>query len=148
MLSTLEFMILINASCEKVWEVLWNDASYRQWTSVFNEGSYAVSNWNEGDRIHFLSPTGEGMYSLIEKKVINEHMAFKHLGVIKEGKEMPIDEETEQWSGSHEIYNLAESNGTTWLRVNLSIAENYRDYFSKVFPKALEKVKEIAERKE
>lgn len=146
MLSNLEFMMLINASCEKVWNVLWNDDTYRQWTAVFSEGSHAVSNWNEGDRIHFLSGGGEGMYSVIEKKVVNAHMAFKHLGVIKEGKEMPIDEETQQWSGSHEIYNLSESNGATWLRVNLTVAENYRDYFSNVFPKALEKVKEIAEK--
>jgi uncharacterized protein YndB with AHSA1/START domain len=67
-MTTLEFTTEIKATPEKVWQVLWNDATYREWTSTFSEGSYAVSNWNEGDSIHFLGPSGEGMNSIIEKK--------------------------------------------------------------------------------
>ncbi|WP_427872212.1 hypothetical protein [Flavobacterium sp. MMS24-S5] len=50
----LVFNIDIKAPKEKIWKVLWDDETYRKWTSVFAEGSYAESTWNEGDKIYFL----------------------------------------------------------------------------------------------
>ena len=51
----------INAPKEKVWNILWEDASYRKWTTPFCEGSYAVNdNWKEGSKVLFLSPGGDG----------------------------------------------------------------------------------------
>ena len=42
----MNFSIDINAPKEKVWNVLWDDDSYRKWTSAFAEGSYAkTDNW-------------------------------------------------------------------------------------------------------
>ena len=38
----IKFFNHINAPKEKVWKVLWDDSSYRKWTSVFMEGSYVV----------------------------------------------------------------------------------------------------------
>jgi hypothetical protein len=142
----LEFDINIEAPKQKVWDILWNDATYRQWTSVFAEGSHAVSDWKEGDRVLFLSGSGEGMYSRIEKKVPGEAMWFKHLGVLKDGKEQPMDEETKKWSGAMEKYNLNEKEGVTGLHVELDAAEEHQEYFSKAFPKALDNVKTLSER--
>jgi len=39
----INFSISIDAPKEKVWNVLWNDSSYRKWTSVFAEGSSVVT---------------------------------------------------------------------------------------------------------
>ena len=98
------FSILINAPREKVWHVLWDDPTYRQWTSVFNAGSYAVSDWKEGSKIQFLSSDGSGMYSTIDKSSPSEFMSFKHIGVVKNFEELQIDQETEDWSGALENY--------------------------------------------
>ncbi|SKB56451.1 hypothetical protein SAMN05660903_01467 [Salegentibacter salinarum] len=38
-----EFISTINASREKVWEVLWSDDTYPKWTAPFSEGSRAES---------------------------------------------------------------------------------------------------------
>ena len=65
-METLHFTTEINATTTKVWQVLWDDVTYRKWASTFCEGSYAVSNWNEGDGVHFLDSTGNGIYSIIE----------------------------------------------------------------------------------
>ena len=88
----LHFSIDIKAPREKVWKVLWEDATYRDWTSVFAEGSHAKSDWKEGSRIEFLDPGGNGMFAVIDKLVPNEFMSFKHLGQISEGKEQPWGE--------------------------------------------------------
>jgi hypothetical protein len=140
------YSIKIKASKEKVWNTLWNDATYKMWTSVFSEGSYAVSDWNEGSKILFLSAEGGGMYSIIAKKTPNEFMSFKHLGVVKDGKEEPLDEESKKWSGSLENYKLQEIDGFTELSVQMDVTDEFLNYFDETFPKALEKIKELAEK--
>ena len=62
----LYFSISIQAPKEKVWEALWSESSYGEWTSVFGEGSYAeTDNWKEGSKVRFLAANGEGMVSLV-----------------------------------------------------------------------------------
>ena len=39
------FKITIDAPREKVWDVLWSDDTYREWTSVFSPGSRAETDW-------------------------------------------------------------------------------------------------------
>jgi hypothetical protein len=139
-MTTLNFSVTINAPKEKVWDKLWSDASYRQWTSAFSEGSYAESDWKEGSKVLFLSPGGDGMFSVIEKKVPFEEMTFKHLGEVKKGVEEPKD-----WAGARESYQLKEVNGTTQVQVKVDITEDFQDYMNDKFPKALAILKQISE---
>jgi len=144
-METLEFTVQIKTNPDKVWKVLWEDETYKKWTSVFCEGSYTVSDWNEGDKIHFMSPNGEGMNSVIEKKIPNEYMAFKHIGEIKDFKEQPLDEETKKWSGAMETYRLIPNGEFTDLVAKVDAGEKFVDYFKDVFPKGLEVVKQLSE---
>ena len=145
MKTKLEFKASINAPREKVWQILWDDATYRQWTSAFQEGSYAVSDWKEGSKIQFLTPEGDGMYSIIERSETPEYMSFRHLGVMKAGEESPLDEETMRWCGAHENYELKQDGSFTILSVSLESINAYREYFQKTFPKALDIVKSLSE---
>ena len=137
----LEFSIEISATKEKVWEALWKDENYRNWAAIFQEGSYAESDWKERSEIKFLSPDNNGMYGVIEKLVPNEKMYFKHLGEIKNGQK----QEASYGEEAIERYDLIEENGKTILTATMNAPEEYIIYFSRVFPTALEKIKEIAE---
>lgn len=137
----LQFSTTINAPRQAVWKALWDDASFRDWTSVFAEGSHAISDWNEGSPIRFLAPDGSGMAAVIETKRPNEFMSFRHIAEIKDGKEQPPAE----WSGAHEDYRLEERAGITTLSVDMDAADEYREMFETTFPKALERVKTLAE---
>jgi uncharacterized protein YndB with AHSA1/START domain len=139
-METLKFNTSIKASREKVWQVLWNDDTYRKWTAVFCEGSHAESDWKEGSEIKFLGPDGSGMFSIIETKIPNEQMSFRHLGELKNGVK-----ETKDWDGAMEKYFLTEADGTTELRVEIGMNEEYVKYFADIFPKALEIVKQLSE---
>ncbi len=141
----LNFAIQIKAPKEKVWKALWDDINYRKWTSAFSEGSYAVTDWQEGSKVLFLSPNGEGMFSTIDKKIPNEFMSFRHMGVVKGGEEQAGNEETKKWEGAMENYSLSENDVITELKVTMDIAEDHEQYFKDTFPKALEIVKNIAE---
>jgi hypothetical protein len=141
-----KFSVEINAPKEKVWNALWDDANYRYWTSVFSEGSHAETDWQEGSKIHFLDGKGGGMYSTVARNIPNEFMSIKHLGVVKDGQEQPQDEESKSWSGAMEDYKLESNGNQTHLTVEMDGTEEMKDYFDKTFPKALEKVKELAEK--
>ena len=39
------FNIEINASKELVWDTLWSDVTYRQWTAVFSPDLHAIIHW-------------------------------------------------------------------------------------------------------
>lgn len=144
-MKTLHFTTEINATRTKVWQVLWDDATYRKWATAFCDGSYAVSNWNEGDGVHFLDASGNGMYSIIDEKIENTLMSFKHIGNIQEFKEMPLDEETKLWSNAKESYQLNSENNQTKLTVTIVTLETYAGFFNESMPKALEIIKNLSE---
>jgi hypothetical protein len=142
----LNFSAHINASREKVWNVLWDDTTYRAWTSAFAEGCYAqTDNWKVGSKVLFLGPTGDGMVSMVAQNKPNEYMSFKHLGEVKEGLEDTSSDRAKGWAGAMENYTLKEENGRTTLAVEMDSTDEFSEYFANTWPKALEKVKELSE---
>jgi uncharacterized protein YndB with AHSA1/START domain len=141
----LNFSIDINAPKEKVWKTLWDDATYTQWTSVFCEGSQALTDWNEGSKVLFVDGKGSGMVSKIEAKKPNEFMSFKHLGAVKDNVEDTTSEKIKSWAGALENYTLKENDGVTTLTVEMDVVEEFKDFMLKTFPGGLHKVKELSE---
>lgn len=141
-MNQLHFDIDIAAPREKVWNVLWDDATYRDWTAVFAEGSYAVSDWREGSTIQFIDPASRsGMSAVIEKKRPAEFMSFRHEAEIRNGQVQP----TPEWAGAHESYTLKSKEGGTRLSVDLDTLGEQQEMFERKFPQALRRVKTLAE---
>jgi hypothetical protein len=140
-----QFNIAIDAPREKVWNLLWDNETYPVWTSVFSPGSRAETDWKEGSQVLFLGAENEGMISLIASKKPNEFMSFKHLGTVKNGVIDTDSKQTKEWAGALENYTLKTVNGKTELTVDMDITEEFKDYFQQTWPKALEKLKEMAE---
>lgn len=142
----LKFSIRIDAPREKVWKTLWEDASYRAWTAAFSEGSYAKTDWKKGSKVLFLNANEEGMVSEIADTRPNEYMSFRHLGMVKDGKEDTQSESVKAWAGGTENYTLKTVDGKTELLVDMDITVEMKDYFDKTWPQALDKLKELAEK--
>ena len=140
------FEAMINATPQKVWEILWNDETYRQWTAVFAEGSNAKTDWKTGSKVLFLDGQGNGMVSTIDENRAPEFMSIRHLGVIKNGTEDTTSEEVKKWAGAMENYELSAIDGRTHLKVAMDVAEDYKEYFENKWPLALEKVKALSEK--
>lgn len=139
----LHFSIDVEAPRERVWKVLWDDETFRDWTGVFtegSEGSYIKSDWKEGGRFVFFE-SDVGSYGVIEKLVPNEFIVFKHLGEIREGKEYPFD------GGDRlEKYTLKQRGSITTLTLDQDVPEEHKSMFEDATPKALERLKELAEK--
>lgn len=144
-----QYKITIAAPREVVWNSLWDDDSYRDWSSVFAEGSKAVTDWQKGSKVLFVDQKNEGMVSVIDDRKTNEYMSIKHLGVVKNGVEETNTEDSKVWQG-YENYTLKDVNGKTDLLIDMQlgdISQEFVEYFDKTWPKALDKIKELAEKK-
>ncbi|MBA4744384.1 MAG: SRPBCC domain-containing protein [Muricauda sp.] len=141
-----KFKITINAPTDKVWRILWNDDTYCEWTAVFSEGSYAKTDWKEGSRAYFLTQDGRGMVSSIRQNVPDKYMSIEHLGIITNGVEDYKSTEAKQWAGAMEDYILEHINDKTLLHIEMDVVEGYKNFFLDTWPKALEKIKALAEK--
>jgi Activator of Hsp90 ATPase homolog 1-like protein len=140
-----EFKISIDASRNKVWDTLIGEESFRKWTSAFAEGSHAKTDWKKGSKALFLDSKNEGMVSTIAENIPNEFLSIKHLGIVKNGVEDLDSAETREWAGSLENYTLKTVNGKTELTIDMDVTEEHKDYFKNTWPKALDKLKKLAE---
>lgn len=146
-LNKLHYEIEIACSPKRVHELMLAKDTYKEWTHVFSPGSTYVGNWEEGSRIIFTSENENvGMYGRIEKNDPGKYVSIEHLGEWKDGKEVPPSEEFLNWVGAHENYTFEEKGNGTLLKVDLDAPEDFSGHFDGVWPKALDKLKEICER--
>lgn len=150
----LHFSVEINAPREKVWDTMLEDSTYRQWTEAFNPGSYYKGDWEKGSKILFLGPDPQnpqsgkegGMVSRIAENKPYEFISIEHLGIINDGVEDTTSEEAKKWTPAFENYTFKQKDGMTEVVVDMDIAEEMKEEFSEMWPKALEKLKELAEK--
>ncbi len=143
----MNFKIEINAPREKVWDVLFGEKTYPIWTAPFAEGSNVETDWKKGSRALFSDGSGKGMISKIAENVPNEYMSIEHLGMFDNGKEDFDSPEVKKWAGAKENYTLNDLGGKTELAIDMDMSDddNMIAYFNSTWPKALDKVKELAE---
>ncbi len=141
-----QFTLELNASKEKVWDVLWNIDSYRSWTAAFSEGSTVqTDNWKKGTKVIFGDGKGSGMLAEIADNIPNEFMSFRHIGEVKDGVEDTTSDKVKEWAGALENYTLKEVDGKTLLTVEMDINDQWLNYFMETWPKALANIKQLAE---
>ncbi len=140
----LQFSTEINATKAKVWDTLWQDETLREWASIIDPGTYMVGDLKEGNEIQFISAEGYGVTSLVETLVVGEYLLLRHSADTQEsGKQ----EREKEWTGGKESYKLTEKDGVTTLTIAFDVPPDLEEYFKENYPKALERIKELAERK-
>ncbi|MEM9361440.1 MAG: hypothetical protein AAGA43_02345 [Bacteroidota bacterium] len=147
-INRLQFSIDIKAEKSNIWQVLWDEQSYRKWAGIFYEGSYVVAedDWGEGSKVLFLAPDESGIYSIIKTHIPNQIIQFEHIGNVLKGKEQPVDEETKKWSGATEKYSLTDSTNSNILTIEIDVLHEHQDFMKTKLPLALEKIKSLSEK--
>lgn len=144
---SLHFEISIEAPVNKVFTLMLEDKSYREWTYPFSPGSHYKGSWEKGSKILFLAENGiDGMVSRIADRIENQYISIEHLGFLAKGEEITSGPEIEAFAGVTENYTFINLGEKTKLMVDMESGGEYRDHFLKIWPQALEVLKQICER--
>ena len=138
--------IEIKAKKEKIWDVLILDKYNRKWYAAFMEGTYAETDWKKGSKALFLDKERNGMIAIVEENKPYELLSLEYQGEVLKGKENYESESAKAIKGGREIYKLSEINGVTTLHISGDMTEELFDYMSASWDKALQKIKELAEK--
>ncbi|MEQ1837376.1 MAG: hypothetical protein ABL858_03395 [Candidatus Nitrotoga sp.] len=138
------FSIEINAPKARVHQLMLADKTYREWTSVFAEGSYFQGSWELGTQMLFTnSDAGSGMSARIAAHRSAEFVSIELLGMLNNG----VPDTTNPLQGAFENYTYTEKDGITTLQVELEgLPAEWSEYLNAAWPKGLEKLKAICER--
>lgn len=144
------FEISINARVEKVFQTMFDDEKWREWTAIFSPSSSFKGSWEKGSKMLFLGADQDGkmggMVSRIKDYIPNKYVSIEHLGMVQNGEEIMTGPEVESWSGAMENYTFLEANGKTLLSIDTDSTHEFKAYFLETWPKALEKLKELCEK--
>ena len=151
-METQQFSIQVRASAVVVWQTMFDDTTYRQWTSVFNPDSYFEGDWLPGSEIRFLgsNPDGAhggltGMFGVITENRPYEFVLIEYQGQIVNDVDDTTSREARQLIGARESYSLDEVDGLTTVTVVVDTADTYAELFGELWPQGLAKLKELAE---
>ena len=148
----LHFEIVIKAPASKVWHVMLDPETYKEWTAPFGQNSYFEGSWEKGSKIRFLGESGDGgMTSEIAENIPHKFLSIKHLGIIKNGVDDTTSEEAKKWSPGFENYTFTDMGAETKLEIDLKMVDTSKseamvEMFGDMWPKALQKLKEICEK--
>jgi uncharacterized protein YndB with AHSA1/START domain len=145
----INFTIHINAPREKVWHTMLDQETYRQWTTAFDPSSRYEGSWEQGAEIKFVGTGADGkeggMYSRVKESRPPEFISIEHLGMIENGVIDTTSDKVKAWTPAHENYTFNEVAGGTELLVEVDVADEYKEMFNEMWPKALQDLKKLAE---
>lgn len=144
-MQTIKKSIEINASPEKVWDVIINEEFNKSWFAEFSEGTRVETDWEVGSKATFIDHTDCGMITKIITKKPNEELTLEFIGIVNKGEEDFDSEEAQKYKGGHENYYLNGSQGSTHLSIEADMGEEYFDQMSLSWDRALDQIKVLAE---
>ena len=141
----IEKSILIDASKEKIWEVLLDDQYFRQWSCAFAPGSYADTDWSLNSIAEIKSPSEDGLFGKIILHRPQEAITIKYEGVKINGDKDTTGQEAKNWIGCLETYHISEEGNSCLLSISQDTPKKYVHAFWSNWDEALERIKNLAE---
>ncbi|WP_306353035.1 SRPBCC family protein [Flavobacterium sp. '19STA2R22 D10 B1'] len=138
------FSTTINASRERVWEILWGN--YSAWNAHSSERLRLESDFKRGSKLKYISNTNNGVVATIEEIIPNEYISLRDLGDIKDGEEIVYIMRTDDIDLQN--FKLTTVDGATLLEVDMvnvtnpSIQAKLKQYWDT----ALQNVKNLSEK--
>jgi uncharacterized protein YndB with AHSA1/START domain len=144
----MQFKIQINAPVSKVFEVMLGKDTFKLWTAVFNPSSDFEGEWKKGSKILFVGTNKEGkregMIGFVRELNQDKFVSIEYVGVLDGGAEITEGPKAKEWFG-FENYTFEGNGGSTSVTVDIDVNDQMKEYFRETYPKALQKLKEIAE---
>lgn len=144
-MKTIRKSIALDASKEKVWDVLTKDQYTRDWLGAFSPGSHAISDWQTGSKIVFADDSGYGVIGRIVTHDPYELLSMEYYGIIKDDIEDLESKEAQVYNGTHETYRLTSKDGKTVLDIEADIVDESFGSMSALWDKAILRIENLAQ---
>lgn len=145
----LHFEFPISARPDKLFQCMFDEKLWKEWTSAFNPDSYYEGSWEKGAKILFLGKSSDGkvggMVSRVRHFIPGRFVSIEHLGEYLDGKEVYSDNDPEAWAGSMENYSFIHTGEHTILRIDMDSKKEFAAYFEQTWPKAIEKLTQLVQ---
>jgi len=141
----IQFTTTIHAPVSRVYALMIESESYKDWTSAFADGSHYEGSWAQGQQIRFLSPSGDGMVAEIAENRADEFISIRHLGFIAHGVVDTDSDAARAWAPAYENYSFQAVPEGTRLVVDQDITDEFEGYMNEAWPKALARLKALCE---
>ena len=138
--------IAINATPQRVWEILLNSPYVEQWYAEFGEGLKAETDWSPGSKYRVVDNNGFGMIGKIAENIPGKKLSIEAQGMVKDNKNDFESEDAKKVIGNHETYWLSETAEGTKLDIESACDEEYADMMADMWDKAMAIIKELAEK--
>lgn len=134
-------IIEVNAPALKVWDILLKPEFTSQWASTFGEGVYVETDWSSGSEVNWKDKEGNtGAKGIVEINDKPRLLKVRFFDDVNSSKQEPLGEYVE-------TYTLTEEGGkTTIINESGPLAVKYISMHGPLWTKALEKMKELAEK--
>jgi len=142
---TIEKVIEIAASREKVWEILIDDRFASRWYGEFSLGAKPRTTWEEGSKVLFTDLSGGGLVGEVMINQPNQMLSVEYQGVVFGGEEDYTSEDAMSVKGGEETYIITDKDGQTELSVKADVMPEYFDSMSSAWERALKNIKLLAE---
>jgi hypothetical protein len=119
--------------------------SYPRWTSAFAEGSTYEGSWEQGAKIRFLAPSGDGMLSEVAENRKHEFLSLRHVGFLANGVEDTTSDAVRAWAPAYENYTFTAVPEGTKLVIDQDVPAEWEEHMVNAWPKALALLKEMSE---
>lgn len=146
-MKNLVYKTTINAPRKKVWDIMLQRETYKEWAGAAWPDSSYEGEWEEGSNVRFIGPDGSGtLASLLEVRK-PEYISAKHIAILLSGGvEDRTSEMAKEWVGMTENYTFKENGNSTELTVDMKSYPAWEKMLEDGWPVALKKLKEICER--
>jgi hypothetical protein len=141
----LQFSIDIAAPTATVFCLMLDSDAYRDWSSAFAQGSYYEGSWQQGQQIRFMSPSGDGMVSVIAEHRKDQFISIRHLGLIAQGVEDTDSPAARAWAPAYENYSFIPTATGTRVVIDQDVTAEFEQYIVDAWPKALARLKALCE---
>ena len=141
----IRFTTTIAAPVSTVWRTMLGRGSYERWTAAFAEGSTFDGSWDQGAKIRFLAPSGDGMVSEIAENREHEFLSIRHLGFLANGVEDTTSDAVRAWAPAYENYTFTAVPEGTQLVVEQDMPAEWEEHMLDAWPKALALLKQLSE---
>ncbi len=147
----LQFEITINAPCNVVYNSIIDAQYFEEWTAPFSPTSRLKGNWEKDSLMRFLSTEENnnicGMICNVKENIPNQFLSLEYIGTINENKDIFDGKEVKEFKGGLENYTFTSIGEKTHLQIDTDSLDIHVEYFLKMWPIGLEKIKNISEDK-